>query len=186
MKNRDYSLFLDMDGVLVDFDGGFIKLSNGMKPRDMANNYGEKILRDKFISAGIEFWANLNWINGGKELWNASKELFERVYILSSSGTVDSERGKVVREGKILWLKKNMPDMPEQNIFVVNGKHMKKTKASKDGILVDDVSITIKEWNAAGGYGILHNSKYYKTTIETLEDISRPLNLSEILKRRKR
>lgn len=174
-----------MDGVLVDFEGGFKSLSNGMKSGEMANKYGEKVVQSQFLSAGIEFWANLNWINGGKELWNASKELFEKVYILSSSGTTDPMKGKTVREGKILWLQKNIPDMPEQNIFVVNGKHMKKTKASRDGILVDDVAITIKEWNAAGGYGILHNNKYYKSTIETLEDISRPLNLSEIMKRRK-
>jgi len=181
--NREYVLFLDMDGVLVDFDSGFIKLSRGLHIKDLAVKYGEKVARNKFLEAGESFWEDMEWLSGGKELWEASKRLFERVCILSSMGTSDVEKGKVVKEGKLKWLRKNMPDMNESNVFIVPGKHVKKTYASKESILVDDMPITILEWNKAGGFGILHDSTHYKKTIEDLEDIAGPIKLSEIAKR---
>lgn len=182
-KNSDYILYLDMDGVLVDFDGGFKKITHGMNRSDMINTQGEKAVRDKYLTAGIDFWANLEWIDGGRELWDSSNQLFNHVRILSSAGTTDVEKGKMVDEGKRNWLKKNIPSINQTNVFIVNGKHMKKKYASKNSILVDDVGITIKEWNQNGGYGILHNSKFYKKTIEDLVDISQPMNISEIAKR---
>lgn len=182
MKNNDYVLYLDLDGVLVDFNSGYRKLfSKGIK--ETQESEGEKAAREKYLAAGSTFWAELDWIQGGQELWNAAKGLFERVCILSSAGTTDPVRGQLVEVGKRLWLKKNMPEMSASDVFIVLGKHEKKKHAAKDAILVDDVRVTIDDWNKAGGYGILHNSKYFKTTIETLGDVARPLNLMEIVKR---
>jgi hypothetical protein len=128
----------------------------------------------------------LDWIHGGKELWDASSRLFERVCILSSAGTTDEEKAAVVASGKRVWLKKNIPSISDNRIFIVPGKHRKQEYASKDSILVDDVAVTINQWNSKGGYGILHNSNSYKKTIEDLEDIARPIKLSEIVKRFKK
>lgn len=180
--NEEYILYLDMDGVLVDFDGGFIKLSKGIKATDLYKQYGDNAVRQYYLSAGADFWAGLDWIEGGRELWEVSRKLFRRVNILSSAGTSDPEKAKPVIAGKMMWLKKYMPEIPKSNIFIVLGKHHKPAYATKESILVDDVSETIKKWNIKGGYGILHKASNYKNTIETLEDIVRPLNLSEILK----
>lgn len=174
-----------MDGVLVDFEGGFVKLSNGLKSSDLYKQYGNKAIQQYYLSAGADFWADLDWIVGGRELWDMARKLFRRVNILSSAGTSDPERGKAVIAGKKMWLKKYMPEMPDSNIFIVLGKHHKPNYATKESILVDDVSETIKKWNAKGGYGILHKASHYKHTIETLEDIVRPLSLTEIIKRRR-
>ena len=182
MKNSEYILYLDMDGVLVDFNSGYRKLF-GKGIRETQDPNGERAAREKYLAAGSTFWADLDWIRGGQELWDASKRLFERVCILSSAGTTDPIRGQIVEVGKRLWLKKNMPDMDQSKVFIVLGKYEKKKYASKDGILVDDVRVTIDDWNKAGGYGILHSSTYYKSTIETLKDVSRPLTLMEIVKR---
>lgn len=171
-----------MDGVLVNFEGGYQK-KIGKTLKEVVESEGESAARDNYTKAGVQFWANLEWIEGGKELWDASSTLFQRVCILSSAGTTDPEKGKMVAEGKRLWLRKNIPDIDYSKVFIVNGKHMKKHHADKNAILVDDVAVTIKEWNQAGGFGILHNSKNYKKTIEDLTDISRPMNLSEIAKR---
>lgn len=173
-----------MDRVLVDFEGGFVKLSKGFKSSDLYKQYGDKAVQQYYLSAGPDFWADLDWIEGGRELWEVSRKLFRRVNILSSAGTADPEKGKPVIAGKKMWLKKHMPEMPDSNIFIVLGKHNKPNYATKESILVDDVSETIKKWNAKGGYGILHDAPHYKRTIETLEDIVRPLNLTEIIKRR--
>lgn len=183
--NEEYILYLDMDGVLVDFEGGFIKLSKGVKATELYKQYGDKAVQHYYLSAGADFWADLDWIEGGRELWEVSRKLFRNVNILSSAGTTDPEKGKPVVAGKMMWLKKHMPEIPESNIFIVYGKHNKQKYATKESILVDDVSETIKIWNAKGGYGILHKASNYKQTIETLEDIVRPLNLSEILKRKR-
>ena len=183
MKNTEYILYLDLDGVLVDFNGGYRKLSNGKTIQETNDEEGERAARAKYLAAGEEFWANLDWIRGGQELWNAAKNLFEHVAILSSAGTTDAERGKMVDAGKRRWLQKNIPDMNQSNVFIVLGKHNKQKYASKLGILVDDVRVTIDQWNKAGGFGILHNATHFKRTIEELEDISRPFSLAEIAKR---
>ncbi len=185
-KNTEYTLYLDMDGVLVDFNGGYKNLSNGMDLQQYAKNFNDEAAREKYLQAGSKFWADLEWIHGGKELYDAASLLFERVCILSSAGTTNEERGAIVTAGKLEWLKKNAPTIPTNRVFIVMGKHRKQEYAAKDSILVDDVAVTIKQWNDKGGYGILHNAKNYKKTIEDLEDISRPIKLSEIVKRFKR
>lgn len=185
-KNTDYVLYLDMDGVLVDFQGGYIKISGGKTLQEYAMAENESAARETYLKEGSSFWANLGWIHGGKELWDAASHLFEKVCILSSAGTTDIEKAAVVAAGKREWLKNNIPSLSSDRIFIVPGKHRKQEYAAKDAILVDDVAVTIKQWNAKGGYGILHNSKNYKKTIEDLEDISRPIKLSEIVKRFKR
>lgn len=181
--NREYTLFLDMDGVLVDFEGGFKKLSDGLKSTEMKDKYGEKIVKDYFLNAGINFWADLDWVMGGRELWNTSIKLFERVCILSSSGTTDPEKGKIVEAGKRLWLKKNIPSIQQDHVFIVGGRHLKQKFAGKLRILVDDMPETISQWNDVGGYGILHYHEEYKKTIGDLQDIAMPLSLMEIKKR---
>jgi hypothetical protein len=160
-----------------------MKIANETPLIKFSQTYGEKATRNKFLDQDIEFWANLEWMYGGKELWEASSRLFGRVYILSSAGTTDPNRAKSVIEGKKLWLKKNIPSLSDNRIFIVLGKHMKQQYASRDSILVDDMPVTIKQWDEKGGYGILHNSKHYEKTIEELEDLSKPLKLAELAKR---
>jgi len=182
MKNTEYSLYLDLDGVLVNFDDGYMKLA-GKSIIQTAKDEGDKAARNKYLDAGSQYWENLEWIEGGKEIWNTASSLFNAVYILSSVGTTDPVRGKPVDEGKRRWLKKNIPSIDLSNVFIVGGSHMKKTYSAKNAVLVDDMPKNINEWNQAGGIGILHNSKHYKKTIESLKDISQSLNLSEIVKR---
>jgi len=183
MKNVDYRIFLDLDGVLVDYDGGIVKLVKGRNWKDIAAKHGKEAAEKQYLDAILsspDFWANLDWIEGGKELWDASNNLFERVNILSSAGEGGN---KAIEEGKRIWVRKNIPEMNSSGVFIVFGKHLKIDYASKDSILVDDVWITINRWTKAGGYGIHHYHSDYRKTIEDLEDIARPLNLSELAKR---
>lgn len=177
-----------MDGVLVDFQDGYRKFAQGIKDagliKGMDKEEARAVVRQHYGAAGAGFWAKLGWANGGQALWNTAKRLFERVCILSSTGAKadPSGRGKEVEEGKLEWLKTNIPDMPSGNIFIVHGKHLKKNHAAKNAILVDDMAVTIKEWNEAGGYGILHDDRYFENTIETLVEIAAPMSLGEMAK----
>lgn len=181
--NGEYKLYLDMDGVLVDFESGFQVISKGQRSNQVYQQYGPKIIQRYILSVGPEFWANLEWIHGGQELWKEARKLFKSINILSSAGTSDPEKGKTVIEGKKQWLKKNMSEMPESNIFIVYGKHRKQEFATENSILVDDLSDTIRSWNTKGGTGILHKASNYKKTIDELRDVVKPLNLTEIVKR---
>lgn len=184
MKNSDYILYLDMDGVLCDYDSGYYRIAREVEKAGVEKEKRVEAIRKAYHELGAQFWAELEWIRGGQELWETSKRLFERVCILSSTGAkADPEgRGKIVEAGKREWLKKNMPDMPEDRIFIVHGKHLKQNHASKISILVDDMRSTIEQWNAAGGFGILHDDRRYKNTIETLIEIAVPMSLSEMAK----
>jgi len=177
-----------MDGVLVDFQGGYRKFAKSIQDAGliagMEKEEARGVIRQHYRDAGATFWADLDWAHGGKELWNTAKRLFERVCILSSTGAKEDPtgRGPIVEFGKQEWLKKHMPDMPSGNIFIVHGKHLKKNHAAKNAILVDDMAVTIKEWNESGGYGILHDDRYFENTIETLVEIAAPMSLGEMAK----
>jgi len=184
-KNSELIVYLDMDGVLVDFDKGFSKLSNGLQLTEYAKQVGTQQARNSYLDAGSQFWEELEWIHGGKDVWNTASGLFERVCILSSTGTSDPTKGQVVRDGKLKWLKTNIPVLSEAQIFIVPGKHKKQEFSNKHSILVDDIATTIQEWNSRGGYGILHQAERYKKTLEDLEDLATPIKIGDLAKRYK-
>lgn len=174
-----------MDGVLADFSGAYAELSKGVEWRGIPQGEWEMQVRKKYreLSSTPEWWATLPWCKGGSELSKVATHLFSRVCILSSASTSDPKRFPIVEEGKRLWIKKNVPQIKDSDVFIVAGKAFKKDYAAKNAILVDDVKETIQNWNSAGGFGILHHSSHYKETIETLEEITSPMNLGEIAKR---
>lgn len=123
-------LFIDMDGVLADFNG---------QPNAMGRFITEKGFFLKLKP--LPFAAKLN-----KAL--ESPVIKESVYILSASPT---KRGD---EEKIKWLEKHIPNLKPQNIIIVRGGDKKKHYASANRILVDDYSGNIKEWTENGGVGV--------------------------------
>lgn len=165
-KDSESELYLDMDGVLVDYMNGWAK-AKLMKP--MPNI--------------VEFWANLDWIKGGKELYRTATSLFQHVRILSSAGTEDPKKLEWITEGKKMWVEKNIPSMNLDQVFIVPGRRFKQQYSSRGSILVDDMLDTINQWNAKGGYGILHDANYYKETVSELQNMVTPSSLQEIVKR---
>lgn len=165
--NTEYSLYLDMDGVLVGFDGWHLN----PKTKDLVKNGSIE-----------EFWSNLGWEVGGKEVYNAAKRLFRDVYILSSTGAMDEVAyHEQVSNGKMQWIKNHNLDF--KDVYFVSTRHHKQKYASPMSILVDDVDSTIKEWNTSGGTGVLHNSKSYQDTIIQLEEFVKPIRMYELLRR---
>jgi len=170
MKNKDYVIFLDMDGVLVDYCSGYHKTFG----------YDKELKNYPFDREN--FWASLEWEYGGQELYNFAKETFENVHILSSTGVRgDIAKHKVVCNGKFRWIMQNIPYMPIANIHLVAGKEFKKRYAAPKSILVDDCRITVRDWISAGGIGIHHVYKHYQRTIYYLDKIdSLSSSLTEI------
>ena len=76
-----YTIYCDLDGVLVDFVSGYFKLTG----IDTSNKYQPSTPQfwapvDK---KGPSFWANLHWMPDGKLLWDYIKK--RKPYILSST-----------------------------------------------------------------------------------------------------
>ena len=140
-------IYCDMDGVLVDLLGS-IKRHLG------TTKLNQKIIDDFFYSEagmGTEFWAKAGWESGGKQLWKYINS--EKPEILSACPSICNKDRKVIK-GKTLWCQDNL-GIPKNRVNIVQRRE-KQNFAGKDKILIDDREKNIKEWEAAGGTGVLH------------------------------
>lgn len=151
----DYKIYVDMDGVIADFDTRFRDLS-GMAPRDFENKYGKKAFWDLIDEENkVKFWVGIPPMPGATELINfVSKHDYEML-------TAPSIK-KQSRLGKNLWIRNHtgdiFPSKPKVNFKAAKEKHLIKPSLTKKDILIDDRAATIDNWNAAGGNGILYKS----------------------------
>ena len=157
---QTYTIYCDMDGVLVDFDKGYKALTGKetthVDVQDKNEFWGtfRNGLEGRKMSEK-DYWANLQWMPDGKDLWNHIKQY--KPTLLSAPS-----RDPQSRWGKRIWVKKNIPGTP----LILAYAESKKNYANKTAILIDDRISNINDWNAAGGIGILHTST--ETTLEKL------------------
>lgn len=144
---NDITLYLDMDGVLADFN----KAYHAYDPHK--EDY------KKFRSAVMEYkiFEDLDFMPDTQELLHHVAKLIPRgidIQILTSMGTHDPFQGAEAKRQKILWLeKKGIPFQPN----FVRSKQEKAEYAHPSAILIDDSSGCIGPFIAAGGHGILHS-----------------------------
>jgi len=154
-------IYLDMDGVLCDFEGGFSEHygPETLKNRDKklwTNEWPDFILEKR----GFEF---LSWWPGGQELIKFVKSIPNiEIEILTSSG--GEKYHTEVEEQKRIWLKKQGIAFKPN---VVPGRKHKKDYAGEGIVLIDDTLDVIQAFNKAGGIGIHH--KDIGDTIEKLK-----------------
>jgi hypothetical protein len=145
-KVRDYKIFLDMDGVLVDFDEQFKELT-GQYPKDYEATHTIEEFWDEIDNAGVGFWRGMKWMPGGEALYNRTSQ-FDHVLLSSPS------RSEVSKIGKHLWRRDKTPNTK----LILSRSHLKKNYAAPNHILIDDRESNIKQWRDAGGIGILYKS----------------------------
>jgi len=164
-EESEYKVYLDMDGVLADFDQRFRDLS-GMEPRDFENKYGKKAFWNLIDEENkIKFWVGIPLMPGAADLVNAVKN-YDYELLTSPSAKKQSYLGK------ILWVRNNtgnvFPSKPRINFKKAKEKHLVKPQLAKTDILIDDREDTIGRWNAAGGTGIV-----YKNIGQVLNDLKK-------------
>lgn len=155
-------LYLDMDGVMSDFNTAYQAIDAG------ASDNGRK-----FRKAVMEYkiFRDLNFMPDAEQLLTHVKTLIDiDIEILTSVGTFDPYVGAAVKQQKQNWLK-------QRNInYKPNFTRTKSEKAKYalnpygnmfPNILVDDSAGCIDPYNRAGGRGILHTST--ATTIPLLD-----------------
>ena len=151
-----YTIYCDMDGVLVDFDRGYQELT-GMTTQQ-ADAMGGDTFWEPLTKAGAKWWITLNWMPDGKQLWNYIKKYTP--ILLSAPSKQESSR-----LGKRVWVKRELPDVK----LILRPASQKQQYASPTSILIDDRQKNIEQWEAAGGIGILHTST--ANTIEQLKKL---------------
>jgi hypothetical protein len=142
------TLYLDMDGVLCNFDKAYRSL------RTHATD------GKRFRAAVMEYhiFEDLEFMSDAQELLNYVSKLNDlNIEILTSLGTFEVDQGNSAKYQKMKWLaSKNIP----YKANFVRSKEEKANYASPNNILVDDSIGCVKPFNIAGGHGILHTKSF--------------------------
>jgi len=143
-----YKLFLDLDGVLADFDAGVLascgKLPGELMPRVMW----------PILARTKDFYAKLPWMKDGKELWERCKP-FDPVILTGIP------LGQWAAPQKLSWCAKELG----ARIPVITCLSKEKGSAisnwleeDETPILVDDRLKSQPSWLDIGGIFVLHSS----------------------------
>ena len=154
---QQYKVYCDMDGVLVDFERGYNDLT-GKKTPGVDSTYNKNDFWSAITKAGKDFWAKLNWMSDGQQLWDYIKQYNPTLLTAPSR----EESSKI---GKQEWIDVNIPGTPVE----FKQAKDKKDLAEPNAILIDDRKDNIQQWIDAGGIGIRHTST--ASTIKQLQKL---------------
>ena len=139
-------LYLDCDGVLADFDGGFRELF-GLEPREHEARYGRGAFWRVLHRQAPQFYLFL-------PLKEDARELLGAVAHLEPTILTGCPRGGWAEPQKVAWAGVHFPGTP----IITCMARDKPTYCEPGDVLVDDQSKHREPWTDAGGVFILHRS----------------------------
>jgi PAS domain-containing protein len=154
-NDSKYQIYLDMDGVIADFNQRFENLS-GMEPSSFEQKYGKDLFWD-FIDEKnkLRFWVGIPVMEGAKQLVDY---VSKHDYTVLTAPSMKKES----RLGKLLWIRNKTGDLfnskPQVIFKKAKEKHKVKPSLTEFDILIDDRADTVDRWTSAGGTGILFQS----------------------------
>jgi len=152
------TIYMDLDGVIADFDKGYKDLFN----RDCKKD--DSFTVNQFCMQEPHFFRMLPVHEKGLELFNSLKNKYN-IYFL----TTPMKGMEYCMEDKIEWIKENLG---EYDVFFADNKS--DFVDSEESILIDDMKSNIDDWRDAGGTAIRFPQKLEKITLlieETLNPI---------------
>ena len=160
--NKGSKIYVDMDGVLVDFFEAWTKLMGVKTWRDITNiNVGlDKIRSTK------DFWLNLKPTPNAKNLLDVIRKI-KGSYNILSAPMADDHR---VEPSKKEWVKVHLKDFPPDEVIITTNK--KAYAVQRDGtpnILIDDFGQNVAKWEDAGGIGFKHKDHKFERTAKNLQ-----------------
>lgn len=157
-KPKISCIYLDMDGVIADFEKRYIELF-GIAPQEAEKSKKFDHYFEMFIANNG--FADLPLMPGAIKGLEYLRKASVPTQMLTSSS--DEKRHDAVSKQKCVWLEKHGITF---NPIIVPGKKLKQQYAAPDKILIDDMEVNIKQWRDKGGIGILH--KDWPTTLAIL------------------
>ena len=149
------NIYLDMDGVVANFDKRFEDLS-GMLPQAYVDKNGLNAFWDLIDEKHkVAFWRGIEVMPGAEKLVN-----FVSQYPYQMLTAPSVKKQSII--GKGLWVKDKVgtlyPSKPKVFYRKAKLKHTVKPELTKNDILIDDRTDTIGRWDGAGGTAILFQS----------------------------
>jgi len=164
-EEEQYYIYLDMDGVVADFDKRFNDLS-GMMPQDYVNKNGLNAFWDLIDEKHkVAFWRGIELMPDAQKLVK-----FVEQYPFEMLTAPSIKKQSII--GKGLWVKDKIGTLystkPKVTYRSAKQKHTVKPNLTKFDILIDDKGSTIDNWNAAGGTGI-----FYQNADQVINDLKK-------------
>jgi phosphoglycolate phosphatase-like HAD superfamily hydrolase len=173
-EQSKFRIFCDLDGVLVDFDRGFLELPGNpeqLTTKEYEEKHGRNSIWTIIEQGGEDYWINLKWTKDGRELWDYLKR-YDPIILSSPSLSQTSITGKTK------WVAQNLnidqepitqPEdlQPDSRLVLYTDKY--KFAKTENDILIDDTEKKLTDWTEAGGTGILHNDA--TDTIRVVEEL---------------
>lgn len=176
-------LYLDMDGVLMDFEGAIV--AHGVQRYQEGAHWISRPREEwpaAMIAADIAyveamelptFWSSIKPMADAHILWQFARTLQPHVLTATPSDRPGCDKFTVLRD-RIAQQKRESiwghfdPTFPADNINICL-RHEKAAFAKLGSVLVDDTPGNCHEWEAAGGVAVLHKDAL--STIRILQEI---------------
>lgn len=143
MFKLPFKLFLDLDGVLADFEARVMELT-GRKADDQPSRRMWPIL----ANPKHDFYNSLNWMSDGQELWEKTK-------MYNPTILTGLPMGNWAEAQKRTWCARMLGENVPVITCMARDKH---TFARPGDVLVDDRVKAKSEWERVGGVFIHHTS----------------------------
>lgn len=145
-------IFVDLDGVLGDFDGWAKSvMAPGQTYLDLFMTEYERCFADlEVIPRGVALLESLN--NPVILTALPNHDEFVRWCCNNGLSALEAEwRYGVMSGNKVEWAQRNLGNYP----VITVPQRKAKVKFAKGNILIDDYEPNVRDWQAAGGTGIL-------------------------------
>ena len=168
------SLYLDLDGVLMDFDGHIRQWGCDWrgpvyhhKPEsEWTEEQAANDKRYKEVMAEHSFWQTMPPMKDAMLLWDFCRAHDPHILTATPAGAKYRER---CAWDKLTSVHKHFDPHFRSERFHAVLRSEKKHFAKPGAVLVDDMLPNCEEWNAAGGTAILHKDAL--STIKILREI---------------
>uniref|UniRef100_A0A7S3XPZ0 Uncharacterized protein n=2 Tax=Heterosigma akashiwo TaxID=2829 RepID=A0A7S3XPZ0_HETAK len=152
-QSREWNIFCDLDGVLVDFDSGVQQITGKMPSEMHPKTMWPQLARAE------DFYNGLSWMPDGKELWDRIQS--QRPTILTGL-----PMGRWAEAQKRAWCARELGAGVPVDTCLSRDKWR---RARPGAVLVDDRFSLQEKWVEAGGVFIHHQST--SQTIDQLTDL---------------
>lgn len=162
-------IYLDMDGVFVDFNGHWEDIAEA----ELGDRNG---FCEKLFQTAVEELRLFEQLKHYEEC-HGFKQFFDEIYkkhddveisMLSSAGFECPKHLSRVVSQKTNWLRKHNYTFPA--IIVPNKKYKKNYCFGESSILIDDTTSNIKDWEEAGGTGLLYDPNNHTESQDIIID----------------